>query len=135
MKKILIVAENIGVDEKVDSKIIEIVREFSDEMDIHTYSRQFLLNESGEYLRMKGIAVHNQAVTLTSDMPQEYFAIITFDVWAIKNSAQFKAEKEIRVQEDSQLINLIRENKKEEKPEPKANPKPRKPRPVSKNKK
>jgi hypothetical protein len=115
MKKILIVAENIGVDENVDSKIINIVREFSDDIDIHTYSRQFILNESGEYLRMKGIAVHNHAVTLTADMPQEYFAIIAFDVWAVKSTGMFTADKKIRVGEKTSSISIIKELNAEDK--------------------
>lgn len=106
MKTLLILAESIGVDESIDSKIIEIVREFSDGNEIHTYSKEFTLGESGEYLRMKGVKIHTQAITLVATMPEEYDAVIAFDEWAVKNVAQFKTEKKIRASEKSDLLSI-----------------------------
>lgn len=107
--KILILAENIGVDEAIDTKIQGIVREFSDDSEIHTYSRQFVMSAVGEYIRAKGIAIHTFEGTLVALIPKEYDAIIAFDAWAMKNSAPFTSEKKIRVTEKADGISLIKE--------------------------
>lgn len=107
--KILILAESIGTDEAVDSKIKGIVREFSDDNEVHTYSSRFELSEAGEYIRMKGVAIHTLGTTLVATMPQEYGAIIAFDEWAKKASAPFVSEKKILVTEKANDISLIKE--------------------------
>lgn len=134
MKNILIAVERIGAEdtELQDSKIVEVVREFADENIIHVYARSIVLNEYGDYLRGKGIELHTQGITPIANMQNEFDVVIAFDVWGVKNSGQFKAEKKIRVGEKSTLISLSSEiNKKEAKPEskpvakPKAKPKAR----------
>lgn len=118
MKKILIVAENIGVDEteNQDSKIVEIVREFSDENEVHVYAKKIILNDAGDYLRMKGLGMHTQDITLVANMPQDFDVVIAMDAWAVKMAGQFDAKKKIRLSEKSTLISLSAEiNKKETK--------------------
>lgn len=112
--KILIIAEEIGVNEEVDSKIKGIVREFSDDSEIHTYSRKFYLSEDGEYLRMKGVEIHTIETTLVATIPKEYDAIIAFDNWAKKESASFSSAKKILVTDKATDRSLIEEiNEKE----------------------
>lgn len=107
--KILILAENIGVDEAVDTKIKSIVREFADDGEIHTYSRQFVMSESGDYIRSKGVTINTFEGTLVALIPKEFDAIIAFDTWAMKHSASFISDKKIRVTEKASDISLIKE--------------------------
>jgi hypothetical protein len=108
MKTILIVAERIGVDETAeqDSKIVDIVREMADENIIHVYARSIVLNDAGDYLRMKGVELHTQAVTMVINMPHKYDAIIAFDMWGMKNSGLFEATKKIRITKDSTSLKI-----------------------------
>ena len=128
MKNILIAVERIGAEdtELQDSKIVEIVREFADENIVHVYAQSIVLNEYGDYLRAKGIALHTQGVTPLGDIEKEFDVIIAFDVWGVKNSVQFQAEKKIRVGSDSTPESISSEiRKKEVKPEPKPESKPK----------
>ena len=118
MKKILIVAERIGSEDTSDqdSKIVNIVREFSDENEVHVFAQRITLNEDGDYLRMKGIGMHTQDITLVANMPQDFDVVIAMDTWGVKMAGQFDAKKKIRLSEKSTLISLSAEiNKKEAK--------------------
>jgi len=126
MKNILILVEKVGVDEIVDAKLIKLAREYCDDNIVSFYSREFVLNQAGEYLRAKGVNIYIQSVTLMSSIPNEQDVIVAFDVWGVKNSGSFQAGKKIRVSEESSLKSIIGEiNKKEIKPSVK---------PVGKNK-
>lgn len=115
--KILILAESIGTNDVVDEKIVGIVREFSDDSEIHTYSRKFVLGDAGEYIRIKRVAIHTLESTLVANMQNEYDALVAFDDWAIKASAPFVSEKKIRVTDNASVISLIKEiNGKQIKP-------------------
>jgi hypothetical protein len=118
MKKILIVAEIIGSEDTSDqdSKIVNIVREFSDENEVHVYAKKIILNDAGDYLRMKGLRMHTQDITLVTNMPQDFDVVIAMDAWAVKMAGQFDAKKKIRLSENSKLVSLSAEiNKKETK--------------------
>ncbi len=114
MKKILIIAERIGAEDtdKQDSKIVEIVRELSDMNEIHIYARSIALNEAGDYMRMKGVELHTQAVTLVVNMPKEYDVLISFDMWSMKQAGLFTSEKKIKVGEKTKLSDIFKEIRK-----------------------
>lgn len=114
IKNILIVIEKIGENEKIDSKVKEIVKAFADENELHIYAKEVILNEIGEYIRMKGVIIHTQSVTLITNVPKEYDAILAFDAWAMKSAGLFNASKKIKVGEKTKLFDISRElNKKE----------------------
>jgi hypothetical protein len=111
-------AERIGAEdtEKQDSKIVDLVREFADENTIHVYARSIVLNDAGDYLRMKGVELHTQAITLVTNMPKEYDVLIAFDTWSMKSAGLFTSTKKIRVSEKTTVFNISKEiNKKESK--------------------
>lgn len=90
MKEILIIAEYIGKEEteQNDSKIVDFVRAARDTSEIYFYTKQFILNKYGEYLRTKG--VHIYSITDLALMPQEYDKIVATDAWAKTVARQFR---------------------------------------------
>jgi hypothetical protein len=114
MKTILIMAERIGHEDtgKQDEKIVEIARELGDENILHVYARSVVLNEYGDYLRMKGIEIHTQPVTLVVNMPHDYDAIIAFDTWSMKQANLFASDKKIKVGEKTKVFDIFKEIKK-----------------------
>lgn len=110
----MIMAERIGHEDtgKQDEKIVEIVRELADENIIHIYARSVVLNEYGDYLRMRGVEIHTQAVTLVVNMPHEYDAIIAFDTWSMKSAGLFQSDKKIKVGDKTKVFDIFKEIKK-----------------------
>ena len=114
MKEILIMAERIGVDEteSQDSKIVDLVRELADENILHIYAKSVVLNDAGEYIRMKGVEIHTQAITLVVNMPKKYDAIVAFDIWAMKSANLFESEKKIKVSQKTKVEGILKEIEK-----------------------
>jgi len=90
MKEILIIAEFVGKEEteQNDAKIVDFVRAAVDTSEIHFYSKQFILNKHGEYIRTKGVKIHSPEDL--SMMPMEYDKIVATDSWAKTVARQFK---------------------------------------------
>ncbi|MDY0388410.1 MAG: hypothetical protein RBT65_15070, partial [Methanolobus sp.] len=103
MKKILLVAEFVGREghELTDEKMQVFVRRFSDENEIHVYCKEFLLNESGDYIRAKGVQIHTAENGSIIYAPKEYDNVVALDDWANQNIAMFTAQvTERHVQND-----------------------------------
>lgn len=116
MKKVLIAVEFVGrpETEASDKKIVEFVRAYSDFNEIHLYCSDLVLNETGEYIRMKQLKVFHDFAQVSSE---EYDKILAVDPWA-KKQVSMMNHGEPRRQEKSEPMEL--ETEKEEKPIKKA---------------
>lgn len=93
MKKILLAVEYIGKEgfELSDEKIVNFVKRYSDDNEIHVYCRDCFMNESGEYIRMKGVIIHTEMFPNIPEYPME--KAMAFDDWGMEASKSFKVEE------------------------------------------
>lgn len=119
MKKILLLVEFVGREgnEFTDEEIVKFVRQYSDDNEIHLYCRECVMNQAGEYIRMKGVNIHNMASMTIMNAPKKYDIINGFDEWANQNMGMFETTKyEVEINsENSEVENMKRKNIKVDK--------------------
>jgi len=94
MKKILLAVEYVGREgfEESDKKIVDYIRTYNDFNEIHVLCREFILNDTGEYIRAKGIDVHTTENNSVVNAPKDYDEIVAVDQWANANIAMFNTK-------------------------------------------
>ena len=102
MKKILLVVEFVGKEgfELSDEKIRMYVHRYSDDAEIHLYAKECVMNETGEYIRSKGVQIHIAENGSIINAPKEYDNIITYDAWANQNIAENVSAFETKKNDD-----------------------------------
>ena len=106
MKTILLVVENIGKEghELTDEKVQIFIRRFNDDNEIHIYCKELILNETGEYVRSKGVQVHTAENGSIVFAPKTYDTIIAMDSWANQNIGMFVASTIERYENEDHAV-------------------------------
>jgi len=96
--------------EASDKKIVEFVRKYSDFNEIHIYCTDLILNENGEYIRMKQPKIFHEFASVSN---QKYDKIIAVDQWA-KEQMSKMIHDDSKKQQKEESIDIS--EKKEKKP-------------------
>ena len=113
MKKVLIAVEFVGRPdtETTDRKIVEFIRAYADFNEIHVYCSDLVLNETGEYIRMKQLKVFHEFARVSDE---DYDKIMAVDPWAKKqvsmmNKSETKKEEMKEVEKGGEKVNKTNE--------------------------
>ena len=101
MKTVLIALQSISDLSETEKFCQSLVRLLHDTNEIHILADEIQLNPVGEYIRMKGIAMHPKMTATPGTTPTEYDIIVALDPWGVQNTATFKAEKKLQVKPET----------------------------------
>jgi len=102
MKKILLAVEYVGKEgfEESDQKLVDCVRRYKDGSEMHLLCKDLIMNEAGDYVRMKGVEIHTSlGVNLLVDA--NFDEIMAFDEWG--TNAVRHLSQNADVQEDVEV--------------------------------
>lgn len=95
MKKVLIIIENINNDESEKEKLVkDLAKQVVGVFEVSVMAKNIVLNEVGEWLRMKGASLYNTEAFIT--MPKEYDIVVMMDEWAEATAGMIQSQKKIR---------------------------------------